>query len=95
LRGSRPSAAILRGEEYSQGENSISNKSQQLKEDESNFAFISFHKFFCIWTFQWVTREKIKKFGPSMNTPGLQTAETRPAQHASAHTALGDQVRYH
>jgi hypothetical protein len=37
------------------------NKTKQMSLNESKFTFICFHLFFRIWTFQWVTGEKIKK----------------------------------
>jgi hypothetical protein len=46
-----------------------------MKGNESNFAFICFHEFFRIGTFQRVTQEKEKNFPPAPRNPlRLQTA---------------------
>jgi len=37
-----------------------------MKENASKIAFIGFHLFLRIGTFQWVTGEKIKKFDPRL-----------------------------
>jgi hypothetical protein len=53
-----------------------------MQVNESKKAFICFHNFFGIWTFQWVTREKMKK------TPRL------PSRLSGCGPSMSNSVRF-